>query len=71
MIDRLSREQTPRISAAFASAGARARFQESARALEAPESWAAWMEAEGRFSTAGEGGHLTIAAISSIWPPRD
>lgn len=73
MIERLSREQTPRIDASFSTAEARDRFHESARALDAgPAAWAAWIEAEGLFrAKVPNGGSLAIRAISSIWPPRD
>ena len=68
MLERLSREQTPRISATFATRGVRDRFHESARRLDAPDSFAAWIEAEGLFRAPGL---LALRAISSIWPPKD
>jgi hypothetical protein len=65
LLERLGREQIPRVSVRFAADDVRAQFQESARKLDG--GMAAWVEAEGHFRD----GTLDLKAITSIWPPRD
>ena len=71
MLERLAREQMPRIVARFASPEVRARFEESARKLAPERSRAAWIEADGSFDTDDELRILVINEIASIWPPKD
>lgn len=70
MLQRLFREQVPRIVVAWASQESEERFRETARALDAG-SRAAWIELEGSFEPGEGGGVVSAAAVTSIWPPRD
>jgi hypothetical protein len=71
MLERLEREQQPRIGVRFSTAEVRAQFEESSRRLDSG-AHAAWIEAEGAFAAEPEGLRiLVVSAISSIWPPKD
>lgn len=70
MVQRLFREQVPRIVVAWALPEPELRFRETSRALEGG-SRAAWVELEGAFEPGEGGGVVSASAITSIWPPRD
>lgn len=70
LLARLAREQRPAIAAMFADTAARERYRESARALTVAGARAAWIEAEGLFRAAPDGGGtLAVRKITSIWEP--
>lgn len=70
MVQRLFREQVPRIVVAWASHEAEERFREASRTLRGG-SRAAWVEMEGGFEPGEGGGVVSAVAVASIWPPRD
>lgn len=71
MLDRLVREQVPRVQIAWAAPEPEFFFRENARTLLDGAARAAWAELEGSFEPGEGGGVVTARAITSIWPPRD
>jgi hypothetical protein len=70
MLERLLREQVPRIAVTWTTPESAERFREAGRALDGG-SRAAWVEMEGSFEPGEGGGVVSVAAVTSVWPPRD
>lgn len=70
MLERLLREQVPRIAVTWSTPESEERFRETARVLDGG-SRAAWVEIEGTFEPGEGGGVVSVLAVTSIWPPRD
>ena len=70
MLERLLREQVPRIAVAWATVESAERFRETGRVLDGG-SRAAWVEMEGSFEPGEGGGIVSVVEVTSIWPPRD
>lgn len=71
MLDRLVREQVPRVQIAWAAAEPETFFRENSRPLLEGGARAAWAELEGSFVPGEGGGVVTARLVTSIWPPRD